>query len=252
MLGHSGGSLLRRHDLGVAAVFVKGWGDGAVKGSHHFVGCASGSGGNYGQGHRAREPPRDSWDWFHHTRRGLDHRFESSRGSGLEHSGYCPIGWGKGENWCAWDWEGHTESREGLCHTRGEVGRRGKVVRGGPRWGKWSIRDRHGRHTGHADNRERRLEGWSGRVGHGDLGIGSHSSVDGQLLLREQILKMADDPHLGGLLGIQAFHAGQVVCNLCSTLAETHHAVIQESTSVAIRRVGVTETWGKRTRTEAE
>lgn len=52
---------------------------------------------------------------------------------------------------------------------------------------------------------------------------------------------MADDPHFGRLLGIQAFDAGQVVRDLRSTLAETHDAVVQESSGVAIRGIGVTE-----------
>ena len=56
---------------------------------------------------------------------------------------------------------------------------------------------------------------------------------------------MTDDPHLGGLLGIQAFHAGQVVRDLRGALAETHHTIIQESAGVAIRGVGVAETWGE-------
>lgn len=52
---------------------------------------------------------------------------------------------------------------------------------------------------------------------------------------------MADDPQLGGLLGVQAFDTGQVVGDLGSALTETHNAVVQEGTRVAIRGERIAE-----------
>lgn len=55
---------------------------------------------------------------------------------------------------------------------------------------------------------------------------------------------MADDPELGRILGVEAFHAGEVVGDLGSTLTETHDAVVQEGTGVTIWGVRIAESCG--------
>lgn len=58
---------------------------------------------------------------------------------------------------------------------------------------------------------------------------------------------MADHPGLERVLHVHSVHiGGEKVSDLCSALPETHDTIIKESTSVAVRGVGVAESCGKR------
>lgn len=72
--------------------------------------------------------------------------------------------------------------------------------------------------------------------------IGSNSSVDSEFSLTEEVLEVVEQPYTHGVLHVHTLDAGQVTSRLSHTLADTHDAVVEESSGVAVRSVRITET----------
>ena len=56
---------------------------------------------------------------------------------------------------------------------------------------------------------------------------------------------MTDHPGLERFLHLDSLHVGEVVSYLARTLTETHDPVVEESTGVSVRGIGVAEAWKK-------
>lgn len=72
-----------------------------------------------------------------------------------------------------------------------------------------------------------------------DLGIGCHGSIDGQLPLGKEVLKMVEHTNVEWVLHVHTFNTGQVARHLSCGLSIAHSAVIEESPGVSVGRVRV-------------